>query len=132
MPTTPDPATNGLSIPQFLVQAGTHVLGTVRQILRPAGTLAGLDAEEFFVGSRRTGEVFVLPNGERLLITDRARLPQPATIDGVLSRHVDGKLYWLSHHRFTELKRHVAEGKLAERRAGSRSAGRTPSATGQK
>jgi len=67
------------------------------------------------VGSRKKGEVYVLLNGERLLVTDQARCPQPATIDGVLSRHTDGKLYWLSHRQFEEFKRHVDEDKLAER-----------------
>ena len=117
MPTSPNPAIDGLSIPPFLVQAGTHALGTVRQVLRPSGTLVGLDAQEFAVGSREKGYLYDLPSGERILVTDRARCPQPATVDGVLSRHTDGKLYWLSHHRFDEFKKHVDEGKLAERRA---------------
>jgi hypothetical protein len=76
------PATDGLSIAPFLVRAGTHTLGTVRQILRPSETLTGLKSQEFFVGSRKKGEVYVLPNGERLLVTDQACCPQPASIVG--------------------------------------------------
>lgn len=68
--------------------------------------------------SRKKGEVFTLPTGERLLVTDQASCSQPPDIDGVLSRHTDGKLYWLSHRRIDELKRQVDEGKLAERSAG--------------
>jgi len=117
MSTSPNPTIDGLSIPAFVAQAGTHGLGTVRQVLCPAGTLAGLESEELFVGSRKKGDVYALPNGERLLVTDQARCPQPATIDGVLSRHPNGKLYWLSHNRFNEFKLHLDEGKLLERRA---------------
>lgn len=116
MPTSPSPATDGLSIPPFLVQAGTHALGTVRQVLRPSGTLAGLKSQEFAAGSRKKGDIYDLPSGERLLVTGQTRCPQPAAVDGVLSRPKDGKLYWLSHQRFDELRKHVDEGKLAERR----------------
>jgi superfamily II DNA or RNA helicase len=79
--------------------------------------LAGLNAEEVWVRSRKKGDIYILPSGERLLVSDQGRCPRPATIDGVLSRHRDGNLYWLSHRRFDELKNHVDEGKLAERRA---------------
>lgn len=113
---TPNPAIDGLSIPPFLVQAGTHTLGTVRQILRPSGTLVGLKSQEFSVGSRKKGDIYALPSGERLLVTDQARCPQPAIVDGVLSRGRDGKLYWLSHQLFNEFKEHVDEDKLEERR----------------
>src|SRR4051812_47702907 len=107
----------GLLLPPFLVQAGTHAIGTVRQIIRPAGTLAGVESHEITLRSRKKGEVYVLPSGERLLVTDQASCPRLADIDGVLSRHSDGKLYWLSHSCFDEFKRNVDEGRVAERRS---------------
>ena len=116
MRTNLKPVIDGLLIPPFLVQAGTHAIGTVRQILRTSGTLAGLESKECAVGSRKKGDIYVLPDGERLLVTHQARCPQPENVDGVLSRHSDGKLHWLFHRGFDELKTQVDEGKLAERR----------------
>jgi superfamily II DNA or RNA helicase len=107
--------TGNLIIPPFLVQAGTYAIGTVRQILRPAGTLDGFDVNEFRVVSRKKGEVYVLSTGERLLVTNQSRCSHPPDIDGILSRHRDGKLYWLSHIRYDEFKTQVNEGKLAQR-----------------
>ena len=116
MPTNPDPSTAGPLVPPLLVQAGTHAIGTVHQILRLAGTLAGLDGEELVVRSQNKGRVYILPSGERLLVTNQTRCTQPPNIDGVLSRQTDGKLCWLSHNSFNEFKRHVEHGRLVERR----------------
>src|SRR5690349_15862258 len=112
-PVEPDPAADGLSIAALLALAGTHALSTVRQILRPAGTLAGLEGNELSVGTRKKGEVYVLPGGERLLVTGQASCPRPAGVEGVL-RQKDGKLYWLSHVRFDAFRRHLDEGRLVQ------------------
>jgi superfamily II DNA or RNA helicase len=60
--------------------------------------------------------VYILADGERLLVTDRRSCPRPSGIDGVLTRGADGQLYWLSHRLHDDFKKHVRDG-LSLRRA---------------
>src|SRR5271157_275796 len=105
-----------LWIPPLIALAGRHEVGTVRQILRPACMLASPDSEPFCVSPRRSETAYVLATGERLIVTERQRCPQPVGVDGLLTRHHDGQLYWLSHQLVDDFKEQVRAGRLTQRR----------------
>jgi superfamily II DNA or RNA helicase len=73
-------------------------------------------SEVIAVSPKRNETAYVLATGERLVVTERQRCPQPLGVDGVLSRYPDGQLYWLSHQLIDEFKEQVRQGKLTERR----------------
>ncbi|MGA2256099.1 MAG: DEAD/DEAH box helicase family protein, partial [Thermoguttaceae bacterium] len=104
-----------LRIPPLIALAGRHEVGTVRQVLRPACVIA-VEGEAFSVSPRKNETAFVLPTGERLIVTERKRCPQPGGVEGVLTRHRDGQLYWVSHQLVDEFKDQVRAKKLTERR----------------
>jgi superfamily II DNA or RNA helicase len=105
-----------LRIPPLIALAGRHEIGTVRQVLRPGCVIASPEGEAISVSSRKIETAYVLPTGERLIVTNRKSCPLPMGVDGVVMRHADGQLYWLSHQLVDDFKEQVRANKLAERR----------------
>jgi superfamily II DNA or RNA helicase len=116
MSTTHSTRSEQLRIPPLIALAGRHEVGTVRQVLRLGCVTAAADGERISVSARTSETAYVLPSGERLIVTGRKRCPQPDGVDGVLTRHSDGQLYWVSHQLVDDFKEQVRAKKLTERR----------------
>jgi superfamily II DNA or RNA helicase len=70
--------------------------GRIRQLLRLEAEVTIVDRTEAFISPKIKRPVFLLENGERLLVTDRSGTQRQADVDGVLLDTPDG-LKWVTH-----------------------------------
>ena len=86
-----------LNLPKLLYGPEKTEAGTVAVQLRAAETVEASPDGEVNVSARIKEPVFVLPSGERLVVTTRRNVARPGGTDGLLLRGSDGALGWLSH-----------------------------------
>lgn len=86
-----------IHLPSLEVGPIPHALGQIRHSLRPASKATILDSAEVLVSPRVKEPLYQVDNGERVVITSRAKVARPPEADGVLQDQGDGSYRWLNH-----------------------------------
>ena len=76
------------------VQCG---IGRIFCQLKPGGMIRAELAGECRISSRTKEPLFILPTGEKVVVTTRRKVMRPKGVDGILFRDDTGALTWLSH-----------------------------------
>jgi superfamily II DNA or RNA helicase len=86
-----------ITLPRLDVGPLRYGIGELHHILAPERTDEVEGTSQAAISKRVTEPVLHLASGLRVLITERTKVVRPPGVDGVLRRHADGKLSWLSH-----------------------------------
>lgn len=87
-----------LDMPPLIAGPISHPLGSVVHHLRPAETAAVVSVTEVSISARRKAPLYLLSNGESILIvTEGAVKQRPVEATGALRVDEQGKLKWLYH-----------------------------------
>jgi superfamily II DNA or RNA helicase len=71
--------------------------GRIQCVLRSGGNVAATPLGTAQISRRVKEPLFALASGEKVVVTERKRVPRPPEVDGVLVRGRDGDLHWQSH-----------------------------------
>ena len=93
MYTTPK---QSIVLPPLEAPEQRHALGIIRHALFGPETVEVQEVRPIRVSPRKIEELYILANGQSVIITERRNIPRPAGVDGVL-RTQDGRLQWVSH-----------------------------------
>ena len=85
-----------LNLPPLLFQA-KYSIGMVDHLISPEKPVVVSRINKIKISSRIEEDVYILEDGQRVIITERKTLERPDEIDGVLKYNPEGKLIWISN-----------------------------------
>lgn len=94
---TDESQATSLDVPALEVGPIRFPVGELRLVLRPAQTLAVEAVSQIAVSPRLSEPLYTLQNGERVIVTARAKLELPEGVTGILGKLDNGSLRWLRH-----------------------------------
>jgi superfamily II DNA or RNA helicase len=86
-----------LDLPQLNYGPVKCGAGSVQCVLRPPERLQALVDGAVLISTKIKESVYLLPNGERVIVTERKNVVRPDGIHGLLIRNADDSLTWKSH-----------------------------------
>jgi len=92
---------NGLSIPPLKVEANNSV-GKIIHIIRPEKYVQVVSQNQINISPRIRENLYVLDNGENIIISDRKIKTRPDGVDGILIKTSENSLRWTSHKLIDE------------------------------
>ncbi len=102
-----------LQLPDILLGPIRYSCGEVFKLLRKRGQQEFVDEQSIKISPKLSDTVFVLQDGERIIITERKPYPRPDNVDGILVRSDDGSLTWRSHRLIDQALERIAQDGLA-------------------
>jgi len=103
---------NTLLLPPLEFGPIKHSIGSIYHVLDLGCSKKISSTEEYSTSSRIRETLYVLDNGEKILITKKKKLELPRGIDGVLHIEDSGDLKWIAHQKLENLKHDIEEGGL--------------------
>lgn len=104
--TAPQP--NTLILPILELGPIRHDLGQIRHVLDLGGSKEVVSTEDFSTSPRVVEKLYVLSDGQRVVITKKKKLQLPADVDGVLHRNEEGELKWIAHRKLEAMEQDIA------------------------
>ena len=104
-----------LALPEVILGPIRYPVGEAYQVLRPAIDCAVVEESLVNISPRIREYCATLDNGERIVVTERKKASPPANVNGVLRRHEDGKVEWLSHRLLTQAAKEIEQHGLSHR-----------------
>ena len=101
-----------LSLPPLEFGPITHALGAIKHVVNSGGVREITATEEFLTSPRSKETLYILSDGQRILVTKKKKLNLPANVDGVLRQDDDGTLKWLAHIKLEIIKDDINTGGL--------------------
>ena len=95
--TAPQP--NTFVLPTLELGPIRHNLGQIRHILDFGGTKEIVSIEDFNTSPRIVEKLYILSDGQKIVVTNKKKLPLPIDIDGVLHSNEQGELKWIAHRK---------------------------------
>ncbi|MCX6736416.1 MAG: DEAD/DEAH box helicase family protein [Candidatus Parcubacteria bacterium] len=103
---------NMLFLPPLEFGPIKHSIGIISHVLDLGGNKVISRTEEFFTSPRVRETLYVLDDGQKILITKKKKLELPRDVDGVLFGQLGNALKWIAHRKLNALKYDVDEGGL--------------------
>lgn len=92
-----------LELPALMLGPIRSRAGYISALLRDGASVKATPAGEEFVSPRIKAPAFVLPSGERIVVTNRKNARRPSAAHGLLLLKPDGSLAWISHQVVEDL-----------------------------
>lgn len=102
------PQPNTLILPILELGPIKHDLGHIRHVLDFGGSKEVTSTEDFNTSPRVTEKLYVLSDGQRVVVTKKKKLQLPSDVDGVLHRSEEGELKWIAHKKLEVIEQDIA------------------------
>ncbi len=89
-----------------------HALGLIRHIVDSGGEKAITSTEDFNTSARVIEKLYIISDGQKIIITKKKKLALPTGVDGILHRTENGDLKWITHRKLEAIKNDVPQGGL--------------------
>ena len=94
-------AASTLKLPPIQV-AYLHAIGAIYHLLVPEIEIPVESIEEISISPRLKEKLYILADGQKIVVTERKKVIQPSNTDGVLQMIPGADARWLSHNRIRE------------------------------